>query len=101
MKKVYLKESLYQEVLSTKKGTLDSNMVLELINGKKYQLIIAIKFIKEIADNEDVEDTTTLVGKIISKDVMIEKNYELFDDEIIAEDKLYKVEIGYLGTLIY
>ena len=99
MKKVYLRDALYQEVLDTDKGTIDNDMVLTLINGKKYQLILAIKFLKELAENED-SDSVSLVGKIISKDELISKNYELFDDEVLADDRLYKVEIGYIGTLI-
>lgn len=99
MKKVYLRESLYQEVLNTKKGTIDNEMILDLINGKKYQLILAIKFLEEVADNED-SDSISLVGTIISKDELILNNYELFDYEVLADDRLYKVEIGYIGTLI-
>ncbi len=99
MKKVYLRDALYQEVLDTDKGTIDNDMVLTLINGKRYQLILAIKFLKELAENED-SDSVSLVGKIISKDELISKNYELFDDEVLADDRLYKVEIGYIGTLI-
>ena len=99
MKKIYLKESLYQEVIDTQKGEINNDMVLNLINGKRYQLVLAIKFLEEIADNED-SSSTSLVGKIISKDELIEKNYELYDYEVLADDRLYKVEIGYIGTLI-
>ena len=99
MKKVYLKDALYQELLDTGKGTIDNEMLLTLVNGKKYQLILAIKFLKEVAENED-SDSVSLVGKIISKDELISKNYELFDDEVLADDRLYKVEIGYIGTLV-
>ncbi len=99
MKKVYLRESLYQEVLDTQKGTINNEMILDLINGKKYQLILAIKFLEEVADNED-SDSVSLVGKIISKDELILNNYELFDNEVLADDRLYKVQIGYIGILI-
>ena len=99
MKKIYFNEKIFNEVIESKKGSVDSNMVLTLINGKKYQLIIAIKFLKVIANNEDTNDES-LKGRIISKDEIISKNYELFDEEVIAGDTLYQVEIGYIGTLI-
>jgi len=103
MKKIYLKEGLLEEILEANKATVDDDMILEAVNGKRYQLILAIKFLEEIADNDDNTDEKddNLVGKIISKDELIENNYELFDNEVITTDKLYKVEVGHLGTLIF
>ena len=99
MKKIYISEDLFNEVLETQKGDVDKNMILTLINGKKYQLVLGIKFLEAIADNED-SSSDNLTGKIISKDELIAKNYELYDDEVLTNDRLYKVKVGYIGTLI-
>ena len=99
MKKIYINEALYNEIIETKKGSVDNDMIMTLINGKKYKLVLGIKFLEEIADNEN-SNSKSLTGKIISKDDLIANNYELYDDEVLAGDRLYKVQIGYIGTLI-
>jgi len=99
MEKIYLRESLVEEVVNSKKGEFTSDMCLSLVNGKKYHLVDAMKFLSEVANNDLETNTKDLTGRIISKDELVAKDYDLFDDEIVADDRLYKVEIGYIGTL--
>ena len=99
MRKVYIRESLVEEAVAIKKAEFTSDMHLNMINGVSYKLTIAIKFLNEVANNETDGDVVDLSGLIISKDELIARNYDLFDDEIVADDRLYKVEIGYIGTL--
>ncbi len=98
MNKIFIKEELFQEVINSKKGSVNSEMELTLVSGTKYKLLLAIKFIEEIATNG--KQNNDLSGKYISKEELIANNYELLDNEVVANDQLYRVSVGYIGVPI-
>jgi len=112
MNKIYMKADIVEDIIDTKKGILDSNMILRLVNGKKYKLVVAVKLLDKYKASDNLSKL------IFSIDELEMRNYELysalsftegrpllrkndlFDDEIEADGQIYKVDIGYTGTLL-
>ena len=112
MNKIYMKASMVEDIVDSNKGTIDSNSILTLEDGKRYQLNIAIKFLDKIRDENnfhklifslnDLEIRNyTLYSSLgyVHGEGMLRNNY-LFDSEVDANGQTYKVIVGYLGVLL-
>ena len=75
-----------------------SNNIIHILSGAKasYKLTPAYKFIKLTSGNDDVEN---LIGKIKTKNDLINLNPDIFHDSIIIGNVAYEVEMGYIGNL--
>jgi len=93
---IFLKYSLLEEIEMSKKGNLDSDQILTLINKKKYKLEEAVIF-KEKLEGEPLK---SLVNEIITIKDIEESGYDLYMDTVIVDDTAYRVEEGFKGTLI-
>jgi len=93
---IFLKYALLEEIEISKKGNLDSNQVLTLINKKQYKLEEAVIFKEKL----EGEPSKSLVNEIITIKNIEDFGYDLYLDTVIVDDTAYRVEEGFKGTLI-
>ncbi len=110
MDKVFLSVGMVENIVDTRKGTVNSDMILNLPNDKKYKLTVAIRLLKDTSQNNDLsemillpEDLKKRNYKLYSALTFSEKDNilrdkGLFEDEVEADGRNYKIEVGYIGV---
>ena len=109
MEKVFLSASMVENIVDSQKGSVNSDLILKLKNNTEYKLTVAIRLLKETGNNNDLSDMILLPKDLearnyklysaltFSDDENILRNKGLFEDEIEADGKKYKIEVGYIG----
>lgn len=110
MNKIFLSVEMVENIIDTKKGNIDSNMILSLMNNNKYKLTIAVRLLNGIQNNNDLSEMILQPKDLearnyklysaltFSNEDNLLRNKGLFDDEIEANGKIYPIEVGYIGV---
>lgn len=96
MPRLFLSQQRLDEWVEQERVSLDGD-TLELTTGKTYRLVAAVLF--EMVEGGD-SDTCDMLGKVKTKEQLVEINAEQYSTSVILGDLAYRVIEGFVGLPI-